>query len=149
VDTVSPQRRSEIMARIRSKDTKPELEVRRELHRRGLRYSLHSRTLPGSPDLVFRSRRTVLFIHGCFWHGCPHCAVGRRRVKSNTDYWEAKLERNRARDARHRTVLEAAGWRVLWIWECESRSQERIAELAEEIRAWVSSPRRPNLLRGD
>lgn len=134
MDTVSPERRSAMMSRIRSKDTKPELAVRRQLHRAGLRYRLHSRTLPGTPDLVFARWKTALFVHGCFWHSCPKCAVGRRRVKSNSDYWDAKLARNRARDLLHRQALEEMGWRVLWFWECEARAEEGVAELAALIR---------------
>jgi DNA mismatch endonuclease, patch repair protein len=99
MDTVTPARRSEIMAAIRSKDTAPELAVRRYLHASGLRYRLHRHRLPGRPDLIFPGRRLCLFVHGCFWHGCPHCRHGAREVKSNTSYWSVKLARNKARDA--------------------------------------------------
>ena len=134
MDTVSPERRSAMMSGIRSKDTGPELAVRRYLHRAGLRYRLHCRDLPGIPDIVFRRRKTVVFVHGCFWHGCPTCAVGARRVKSNTDYWNAKVARNQARDVKHRGSLEAAGWRVLYLWECEAKNPEALANLGRSIR---------------
>src|ERR1700674_4838408 len=98
MDTVTPERRSAIMARIRSKDTAPELAVRRYLHAKGLRYRLHHAGLPGKPDLVFPARRVCVFIHGCFWHGCPHCIDGTRQVKSNSAYWSAKVAGHRARD---------------------------------------------------
>jgi DNA mismatch endonuclease (patch repair protein) len=123
------------MSRIRSQDTAPELTVRRFLHRQGLRFRLHLRTLPGKPDLVFASRRTCLFVHGCFWHGCPHCIDGTRRVKSNAAYWSEKVASNRARDENHRSALEARGWRVLVLWECELRNAGQLIALAEKIKA--------------
>ena len=135
MDTVTPARRSEIMANIRSKDTAPELAVRRYLHAAGLRYRLRPRDLPGRPDLVFPTRRVCIFVHGCFWHGCPSCVDGRREVKSNTAYWGPKIEANRARDERHRRALEAAGWTVLVIWECESRHHTALETLANVVRA--------------
>lgn len=122
------------MAAIRGKDTIPELRVRRFLHAQGLRYRLHAGRLPGKPDLVFRSRHAVVFIHGCFWHGCPHCRVGSRTVKSNADYWTPKLARNKVRDARVRAELEDLGWRVFVIWECQTRDQAVLSRLAGELR---------------
>lgn len=135
MDTVTPQRRSAIMAAIRSKDTAPELAVRRALHASGLRYRLHYKKLPGRPDLVFPRRRVCLFVHGCFWHGCPRCIDGRRAVKSNTGYWSAKVAGNKERDERHRATLEAAGWTVLTVWECMTRDPAALRELAEAIRS--------------
>ncbi|MBI5520462.1 MAG: DNA mismatch endonuclease Vsr [Desulfovibrio sp.] len=114
----SPLSRSEIMGRIRSKDTKPELLVRRTLHRLGFRYRLHVKDLPGKPDLVFPSRRTVLFVQGCFWHG-HDCKVGNRAPKTNQDYWREKIARNRNRDVISAMRLVEAGWKVLVVWECE------------------------------
>lgn len=106
------------MAAIRGRDTKPELILRRLLHSLGYRYRLHVRTLPGKPDMVFSARRKVIFVHGCFWHlhadGC-----GARLPKSRLEYWKPKLERNRARDAKHRRTLRRQGWDVLTVWECE------------------------------
>ena len=119
-DKVTPERRSVNMRAIRSKDTAPELAVRRLVHSMGYRYRLHRKDLPGKPDLVFSRRRKVIFVHGCFWHQheLQRCLDG-RRPKSNTGYWDEKLRRNVERDARHVAALEAAGWEVLIIWECD------------------------------
>jgi DNA mismatch endonuclease (patch repair protein) len=120
VDTISPEYRSEIMSRVRGKDTKPEMVVRRMLHAAGYRYRLHARDLPGKPDLVFPARRKVVFINGCFWHrhqGCAHA----RLPKSRTEFWTEKLERNRERDDRNVEALRELGWEVLTVWECEAR----------------------------
>src|ERR1700722_2395583 len=121
MDRLSRERRSQNMAAIRGKDTKPEWAVRRFIHARGLRYRLHAKGLPGSPDLIFPARRAVIFVHGCFWHGCPHCTIGARQVKSNTPYWNAKVERNKSRDARVQDTLEDQGWKVMTRWECETK----------------------------
>ena len=120
MDTISPDRRSENMRRIRSSGTAPEMAVRKAAHAMGYRYRLHLKGLPGKPDLVFRSRRKVVFVHGCFWHqhAEPGCRVV-REPKSNQGYWSAKLERNRERDVEHERQLIEGGWQVLTIWECE------------------------------
>ncbi len=128
-----PLTRSEVMSRIRGKDTKPELAVRRALWAAGLRYRLHHKRLPGRPDLVFAGRRTVLFVHGCFWH-CHEGCVKFRLPKTRTDWWAAKLARNKARDTQVGAELEAAGWRVLVIWECEVANVRRLAEVAEALK---------------
>jgi DNA mismatch endonuclease (patch repair protein) len=120
VDTISPEYRSEIMGRVRAKDTKPEMIVRRMLHATGYRYRLHARDLPGKPDLVFPARRKVVFINGCFWHRHRDCALS-RLPKSRTEYWTEKLERNRERDERNVAALRKLGWEVLTVWECEVR----------------------------
>lgn len=135
MDTVTPERRSEIMSRIRSRDTTPEMTVRRFLHAAGLRYRLHRRDLPGKPDLVFSSKHLCVFIHGCFWHGCPNCVDGTRKVKSNTKFWNAKVAGNRERDAKHQAALEADGWTVLTIWECETADPAQLERLTEAVRA--------------
>ena len=117
-DTVSPEVRSRIMARVKSKGMKPELRVRRLLHGLGYRYRLHRADLPGRPDLVFPSRRKVVFVNGCFWHrhaGCPKVRI----PATNRAYWVAKLERNHARDARNIARLDEQGWAVATVWECE------------------------------
>ena len=106
------------MRRVRSEDTKPEMQVRRILHRRGFRYRLHRRDLPGSPDIVLPKHKTVLFVHGCFWHSHPGCPCAARPA-TNTAYWTRKLDRNIARDTAAFVALEHAGWRVLTLWECE------------------------------
>lgn len=119
--------RRRTMQAVRSEDTKPELLVRRLVHRLGYRYRLHPRDLPGKPDLVFPSRRKVIFVHGCFWHG-HDCTRGARMPKTNADYWKRKIERNFARDAATKSALETDGWRVLVIWECEIRNQARLED---------------------
>lgn len=134
MDRLTPAARSQNMRRIRSQDTAPEITVRRFLHSQGLRYRLHVRVLPGKPDMVFPRRQLCLFVHGCFWHGCPHCIDGRRQVKSNLPYWSDKVAGNRARDERHRAALESAGWQVLTIWECEIEKPGRLTALVQDIR---------------
>jgi DNA mismatch endonuclease (patch repair protein) len=135
MDKLTPSARSRNMSRIRSRDTSPELTVRKALHSAGLRFRLHAKHLPGKPDLVFPSRRACVFVHGCFWHGCPSCVDGTRRVKSNFAYWSPKIEGNRQRDARHLASLLDAGWKVFVIWECQVREINRVAELTKEIKA--------------
>lgn len=125
--------RSAQMALIRSRDTKPEMRVRKVLHAAGLRYRLHDRRLPGVPDLVFPSRRVALFVHGCFWHQHPGCKAA-RMPKSRLDFWGPKLMGNATRDARHLVELEASGWTPLVIWECETRDPQHLAALVTRIR---------------
>ena len=122
------------MARVRHQDTKPEMIVRRIIHRLGFRYRLHDRRLPGSPDLVFKSRRKVIFVHGCFWHRHPDpdCNLA-RMPKSRLDFWTPKLEGNRARDVRHQSELEAIGWGYLVVWECELRHREQVENKLREF----------------
>ena len=115
--------RRRTMQAVKSKDTKPELIVRRLLHAKGYRYRLHNRALPGRPDLVFPSKKKIIFIHGCFWHG-HNCERGARVPKTNTDYWTSKIARNRSRDLRTRLELQFHGWRILYVWECELREPE-------------------------
>ncbi|MBA5639791.1 DNA mismatch endonuclease Vsr [Duganella sp. LX20W] len=120
VDSVTPELRSDIMSRIRAKDTRPEMIVRRMLHKAGYRYRLHVRKLPGTPDLVFPARKKVIFVHGCFWHmhaGCEFARIPKTRV----EFWTTKLMANKARDDKNLAALRAAGWDVLTIWECELR----------------------------
>lgn len=126
VDTVTAQVRSRIMAQVKSKDTKPEMTVRRLLHRLGYRYRLHRKDLPGRPDLVFPSRRKAVFVHGCFWHDHAGCKKV-RLPSSNEDYWLAKLKRNRERDERNLVQLKKDGWKPLVIWECELADLDAVA----------------------
>ena len=112
------------MASIRQMNTAPEMAVRRGLHGMGYRYGLHRRDLPGRPDLVFASRRKVIFVHGCFWHG-HNCRKGRLPT-SRVDYWREKIETNRARDAKNVGDLEAKGWDVYIVWECETADTEKL-----------------------
>jgi DNA mismatch endonuclease, patch repair protein len=122
------------MSRIRAKNTQPEMRVRRALWAAGLRYRLHDRRLPGCPDLVFPGRRTVIQIQGCFWHAHEGCA-NFRLPKTRSEWWATKLERNRARDVEVRARLEAAGWRVFVMWECETTSAGRLATLIASLRS--------------
>lgn len=126
-DRVSPAIRSRNMKAIRSKGMKPEIAVRKLAHAMGYRFRLHKAGLPGKPDLVFASRRKVIFVHGCFWHGHddPSCQDG-RLPKSNLDYWVPKLERNKVRDASHIELLQSDGWDVEVIWECETRDTDAL-----------------------
>lgn len=109
--------RSAVMRAVRSKNTGPEMILRRLLHAQGYRYRLHRKDLPGSPDLAFPGRRKAIFMHGCFWHG-HDCKRGARQPKANADYWVAKIARNRARDEQAQQALRALGWESLIVWEC-------------------------------
>ena len=133
-DTLTARQRSELMGRIRSKDTKPEMRVRRLAHAMGYRYRLHVAHLPGSPDLVFGPRHKTIFVHGCFWHQHPGCSAN-RRPKTHRTFWWDKLDRNVERDRRNNTALRADGWSVLVIWECETKN---LPELADRIREFLT-----------
>ena len=126
-DKLTVERRSENMRAIRSKDTKPEMLVRRLIHAMGFRYRLHRKALPGKPDLVFPARRKIIFIHGCFWHqhpkpGCKYA----HKPRSNSAYWKPKLSRNAERDRENRRKLEKEGWEVLVLWECEIEKDQSL-----------------------
>jgi DNA mismatch endonuclease, patch repair protein len=142
-DVLTPEQRQLNMSRVRGRDTKPEMLVRRGLHARGLRYRLHDRKLPGRPDLVFPKYRTALFVHGCFWHA-HSCALSKLPA-TRQDFWKKKLEGNAARDRRAIDALRSDGWRVLVIWECALRGPERrisddvIAAVASSIRSGMRS----------
>lgn len=125
--------RSAQMALIRSKDTKPEMRVRKALHASGLRYRLHVKQLPGRPDLVFLSRKVAVFVNGCFFHQHPGC-VHARMPKSRLDFWKPKLEANVVRDHRKWQELRSAGWKVIVIWECETKDVNKLADLAGNVR---------------
>jgi DNA mismatch endonuclease (patch repair protein) len=136
-----------MMGRVRGRDTKPELAVRRALRERGMGYRIQARDLPGSPDIVLRGRGIAIFVHGCFWHrhaGCRLCTTPR----SNVEFWSAKFDRNVERDARNIALLQEAGWRVVTIWECETRvpdtlsaSAAHVVDLAQEGRRIRRRPR--------
>jgi DNA mismatch endonuclease (patch repair protein) len=125
------------MASVGQKHTGPELELRRILHRAGLRYRLHDHTLPGSPDLVFSRFRAVMFVHGCYWHshGCYRSTV----PKSRRAFWEDKFNANRSRDTRDLAALNALGWRVMFVWECALRGKTACAsdDVARAVRIWL------------
>lgn len=136
VDTLSPAQRSERMSRIRSKNTKPEVALRRALHRLGFRFRLHRKDLPGKPDIVLPKYRTAIFVHGCFWHGHKGCKVA-NTPKSNTEFWIAKFKKNRERDRLASQQLNSLGWKVFTVWECEINApamlDSRAAVLALQI----------------
>jgi DNA mismatch endonuclease (patch repair protein) len=138
-DTLTPAERSERMSRIRSSDTSPELAIRRELHKRGLRYTLGNKDLPGKPDVVFRRKRIAVFVHGCFWHRHENCKVA-NMPKSNTVFWRKKFDRNVARDQKARAQLEELGWRVEVVWECELGPKD-VARMAASLEAIVKGRR--------
>lgn len=125
MDTLSRVERSERMGRVRSKDTKPELAVRRLVHSLGYRYRLHLTNLPGCPDLVFPSRKKLIFIHGCFWHRHKGCR-NTRLPKSRLDFWQTKLEANRVRDVRNIRRLRERGWGIMVIWECQAKNLAKL-----------------------
>lgn len=138
-DIVSEEQRSYNMSRIRGKDTKPELRVRSLLHRMGFRFTVNAsnnRELPGRPDLVLPGRRTVIFVHGCFWHGHEGCKDF-RIPKTRTDWWQAKIDGNRARDKRAQVALAQLGWRVIVVWTCELANASKVetfkARMREEL----------------
>lgn len=126
MDLLTPKERSERMALVKSKNTKPEIAVRCLVFAMGYRYRLHDARLPGTPDLVFAGRRKALFVHGCFWHRHSGYALA-RLPKSRLDFWRPKLEGNRRRDVRKLRALRRKGWGVLVVWECELTNQERLA----------------------
>lgn len=120
------------MSRVKSKDTTPEMIVRKQAFAMGYRYRLHKKDLPGKPDLVFAGRKKIIFVHGCFWHqhqGCP----GSKRPASNTEYWSKKLDGNIARDEKNRELLIRMGWDVLIIWECQTRNRQTVRNLIREF----------------
>jgi DNA mismatch endonuclease, patch repair protein len=130
MDVFDKKKRSWAMSRVKSKDTLPEMRVRSALHRMGLRFRLHDKSLPGSPDLVFAGRKTVLFVHGCFWHqhmGCPHS----KRPTTNSAFWEKKLNRNMQRDMENVENLEGLRWKVIIVWECEINNQKMMEVFSE------------------
>jgi DNA mismatch endonuclease, patch repair protein len=132
MDRFSAQERSRLMSRVRGKDTLPELIVRRAAYSLGFRYRLHRKDLPGSPDIVFPKLRTVIFVHGCFWHRHPGC--GRASVpQSRTEFWQSKLARNVERDLAAKTTLEQMGWQVAVIWECETKNLDAVKRMLHQI----------------
>lgn len=137
-DTLSKEKRSWNMSRIRAEDTSPEIKVRTYLHKQGFRFRLHRKDLPGKPDLVLPKYRTAIFIHGCFWHQHKNC----RRAnipKTHLEYWAPKLDMNRKRDIRIRRALRSDGWKVIVLWECivnnKNKSVKRLSAMTKEITA--------------
>jgi DNA mismatch endonuclease (patch repair protein) len=139
MDNISKEKRSYVMSKVKSKNTTPELILRKTLHHLGLRYKLHDAKLPGKPDLVFPRYNAVIFVHGCFWHG-HNC--GRTGIpKSNRDFWMEKIERNKRNDSEHIKSLAKANWRTMIVWECAIQGKRKIAidDLAVLIRDWLLS----------
>lgn len=134
-DRLSKSARSENMRKIKDRDTAPELLVRRLVHGMGYRYRLHQKDLPGKPDLVFRSRRKVIFVHGCFWHQHKNCRDG-RIPRSNINYWSPKLNRNVQRDAVVKLALEEMGWDAMVVWQCQTKD---LNVARENIKAFLDS----------
>jgi DNA mismatch endonuclease (patch repair protein) len=128
------------MSRVRGKDTGPELVVRRLIHSLGYRYRLHARELPGRPDVVFRPRRKVIFVHGCFWHRHPDPSCSFARLpKSRLSFWKEKLEGNRQRDLRNQELLHRQDWEFLVVWECQLRDKERLKNILERFLGEVNA----------
>lgn len=150
-DQLSPQRRSRLMSKVRSKNTNPEIRVRKVMHSLGLRFRLHKTDLPGTPDIVLPKLRTVVFVHGCFWHrhkGCRRASI----PSSNVAFWREKFDRNIARDKQNRALLRKLGWRSVVIWECQTSDQNRLSSkiklLLSKIKLLLLSPRRLSLKLG-
>ena len=141
MDVVSKEVRSRMMSGIRGRDTKPELIVRRYLHKKGLRFRLHVRDLPGRPDLVLAKYRTVVFVHGCFWHRHRDCPFA-YTPKTNSQFWIEKLTGNVARDAKHLDQLLKLGWNVITIWECSVNQPGMLEKVSEEIKGGLGGTRR-------
>ena len=137
-DVFSPEKRSAVMRSVKGRDTAPELAVRRILRAAGIGYRLGGAGLPGKPDVTMKGRRLALLVHGCFWHG-HDCPRGARRPKANAEYWTAKIARNRDRDFRVRSELNARGWRVLTVWECDLRRPDAAERLTAAVRAQAAS----------
>ena len=132
-DVFTAAERSAVMRKVPGKNSSAEMKVRRLLTAMGLRYRLHRKDLPGSPDVVFAGRKAAVFVHGCFWHG-HDCRRGARAPKANAEYWTAKIARNRARDARTAEALAALGWREIVVWECELKDEAALkARLAQAL----------------
>lgn len=141
-DVFTPEKRSAVMALIRGRDTRPELALRSLLHRAGYRFTVNgprNRTLPGKPDLVLPKYRSVVFVHGCFWHGHPNCPAF-RLPKSRVDFWQAKITGNQARDRRNERALRALGWHVVTIWECALRKPSDRQWLARRLPRLLGAP---------
>ena len=119
--------RSEMMGRVHSRDTHPEMVVRRLLHAKGLRFRLHRSDLPGKPDIVLPKHRTVILVHGCFWHGCPNCKKGCTLPKTNVSFWRRKIQGNIERDKLVQAELERVGWNVVTVWECQTKDTDTLS----------------------
>ena len=143
-DIVDKATRRRMMSGIRSKDTKPELLVRKALFAQGLRYRLHAKNLPGTPDLVFPAYKAAIFVHGCFWHG--HDCRYFKLPSTNTAFWEEKIGKNKQRDALAQASLRKEGWRIMVVWECELKGKHKdhlLAMLASRLVKWIKEGKQP------
>ena len=142
-DVLTPDQRRFVMSRIKSKDTKPELLVRRGLHGRGLRYRLHRAGVPGKPDMVFAKYRALVFVHGCFWHG--HGCSLFKWPRTRSSFWDAKIRRNMERDRKVQVALKLAGWRMIVVWECALRGKHKRAlqDVLRDTEAFIRHGREP------
>jgi DNA mismatch endonuclease (patch repair protein) len=136
-DIFDPVKRSDVMSRVRSSNTKPERIIRSLLHRMGYRFRLHRRDLPGSPDIVLPKRRAIIFVHGCYWHQHAGCKKG-TIPKQNSEFWSEKLTGNVRRDLETRKMLRSLGWRVLVIWECETKG--KVEKLSRGLSSFLAGP---------
>ncbi|MGN8277494.1 very short patch repair endonuclease [Pseudomonas sp. SMN5] len=136
MDRLSVEQRSWLMSRIKGKNTTPELIVRKLVYGMGYRYRLHLKYLQGRPDLTFLRRKKVIFVNGCFWHGHPNCRYG-RLPKTRLEYWQEKIEKNKRRDTKNIHALQADGWQVLTVWQCELRNLE---QLREKLQNFIDGP---------
>ena len=132
MDIVEPKIRSKMMASVRSKNTRPELKVRSILHNSGLRFRLHRKDLPGNPDIVLPKHKKIIFVHGCFWHQHPGCPKSKRPA-TRIEFWNQKLDENMKRDADNIHKLEKSGWTVFVIWECQTKSEDKLLRVIGEI----------------
>lgn len=144
-DIKTPEERSQNMAAIKGKDTKPEMIVRKYLFSRGLRFRVQVRKLPGNPDIVLPKYKTVIFVNGCFWHGHEGCRYF-RLPKSNVGFWKEKIERNVARDVRNEAELKALGWRVVRVWECEIKTVAQREEYLKRLYNRIVKPAKSYLI---
>lgn len=135
-DTLSAQQRSQIMSRVRNRNTTPEVKVRSLLHQMGYRFRLHRKDLPGTPDIIFAKHRKVIFVHGCLWHGHSNCRRGKRPT-TNVEFWNEKIDKNQSRDVSAQRALVEAGWSFLVIWQCEIGDTD---ELRAVLTRFLTSP---------
>lgn len=131
-DVFSPEKRSRIMSRVKGRNTKPEILVRSLVHGMGYRFRINVRRLPGNPDIVLPRHRKVIFVHGCFWHGHKDCPRSKRPA-ANVDFWNRKLDLNMERDKRFESELKSLGWKILVVWQCETRKPENLISRLEEF----------------
>lgn len=135
-DNLTPNERSKLMSKVSGRDTKPEMIVRKFLYKQRIRYRLHVKSLPGTPDIVIKKYKKTIFVHGCFWHGHENCRAS-RLPSTNFDFWKSKREKNLDRDRRNNKELVSQGWKVLVVWECEIKNknsrEKRLSKLLQEI----------------